>query len=332
MRKILVTGASGFIGSNLVETLLKEGHTIIGMDNDPDKQYLLNDVIPKKARKSEIGLRIEQIDYVSKDFTMIWDDINNMRQYYYAMDDVDEIYHLAASADIRKSFSDPTMDLKNNVQGTNEVLELMRLKDIERLIFSSSSSIYGVTKITPTPEDVPDIRPISMYGASKLANEAFINAYSDLYGIKAWMFRFANVVGRHMHRGVIHDLYEKLKVNQKELEILGDGNQEKSYFDVSDCIAGLMELPKKDKNKSVEIYNLGNIKTIRVIELAQILCHELDLQPKFKFTGGNKGWPGDTPYTILSINKALCQGWKPRYSCEQSIIRTVEYLREREKR
>jgi UDP-glucose 4-epimerase len=198
MSKILVTGASGFIGSNLVETLLRNGHTVIGMDNDPDKQYLLNDVIPKKERKSEIELRIDEMDYISKEFTMIWDDINNIRRYYYAMDDIDEIYHLAASADVRKSFEDPTMDLKNNVQGTNEILELMRLKDIKKLIFSSSSSIYGVAKITPTPEDASDMRPISMYGASKLANEAFINAYGDLYGIKAWMFRFANVVGKHI--------------------------------------------------------------------------------------------------------------------------------------
>ena len=306
--KILVTGASGFIGSNLVEKLISDGNDVIGIDNDKEKKHLLRDVID------------------SNNFDIIWDDINNIDKYQKKLNDIEEVYHLAASADVQKSFTDPTLDLKNNVLGTNAVLELIRKKDIKKLVFSSSSSIYGVTKITPTPEDVPDIRPVSMYGASKLANEAFINAYSDLYGIKAWMFRFANVVGRHMHRGVIFDFCKKLENNDKELEILGDGNQEKSYFDASDCIDALISVPTKDKNALVEIYNLGNTETIKVMDLAKIVCDELKVSPTFKYTGGDRGWPGDTPYTILSIEKALKVGWKPKYSCEESIRRTVKYL------
>jgi len=324
MSKVLVTGASGFIASNLVERLLKEGNEVVGMDKAFERRYLLNEVIPKDEKMYN-----KTTNRISKNFTMIWDDINNIANYYHVLGDVDKVFHLAASADIRASYQDPTLDLKNNVLGTNAVLEMIRKNNIKKLVFSSSSSVYGITKITPTPENVPDIRPISMYGASKLANEAFINAYSDLYGIKAWMFRFANVVGRHQHRGVIYDFIHKLRKNPKELEILGDGEQKKSYFNVVDCVDGLIRLPEVDKNKSVEIYNLGYHEIMNVTSLAKIVCDELNVSPKFTYTGGDRGWPGDTPYTILSIEKALKAGWKPSFTCEESIRETVRYVNEK---
>lgn len=260
-------------------------------------------------------------------FEMIWDDINNIQNH--SLKGIEKVYHLAASADIRKSYKNPTMDLDNNVMGTSAVLEFMRIKDIKDLIFSSSSSIYGETSEVPTPEDVGNIKPISLYGASKLANEAFINAYAHLYGIKAWMFRFANVVGRNMHRGVIHDFYYRLQQNPKHLEILGDGMQEKSFFDVDDCVEGLLNIPENGyDNFSTEVYNLGNYETIHVKELADIVCEEMGVNPTFSFTGGDRGWKGDTPYTILAIEKALDTGWEPRYNCEEAIKRTVKWLME----
>ena len=321
-KKILITGNAGFIGSNLTERLLKQGNKVVGIDIDTKKRNNLK--IPD-------GMRIynHDINFISKKFTMIWDDINNIERYHFALDDIDEVYHLAASADIRRSFMEPTLDLHNNVNGTSAVLELIRKKNIKKLIFSSSSAVYGIAKVTPTPEFVPDIRPISLYGASKFANEAFIHAYSDLYGIKAWMFRFANVIGKNEHRGVIFDLIKKLNTNQKTLEILGDGKQEKSFFDVEDCVSGLIGIPQKDKNKSVEIYNLGNNKTIRIKELAEIVCDEIGVKPKFKFTGGDRGWAGDAPFTILSIDKALETGWKLHYNIEESIRRTVRWMFEK---
>ena len=198
----MVTGGAGFIGSNLVERLINENHKVTVVDIDPNKKPNIQEFI---------GL---------KNFKFILKDINDLKTSEID-DDTDIIYHMAASADIRKSYDNPTMDLKNNVLGTNAVLEIMRKKDIKDLIFASSSAIYGISKIKPTPEDVPDIRPISMYGASKLANEAFIHSYSDLYGMKSWMFRFANVVGKNEHRGVIFDFFHKLNKNNKEMEILG---------------------------------------------------------------------------------------------------------------
>lgn len=320
-KKIIATGNAGFIGSNLTERLLAEGNQIIGIDNDIKKAHNLRFCIPPSFRVNS-----NCCQSISENLSMIWDDINNVEQYFSYLDNVDTVFHLAASADIRKSYQEPLTDLHNNVMGTNSILEMMRKKDIKNLIFASSSALYGIQNIVPTPEDVSDNRPISIYGSSKLANEAFIHAYSHLYGIKAWMFRFANVVGRNEGRGVIYDLFHKLNKNQKELEILGDGNQKKSFFDVSDCVNGLVEIPQKDNNKSVEIYNLGNTKSIKVKDLAQIVCNEIGVDPKFKFTGGDRGWPGDTPYTILSIEKAKKVGWEPKYTCEESIRRTVQYL------
>jgi len=314
--RALVTGASGFIGSNLVKRLLEDGHYVIGIDIDKEKEDLLNNIFDSMEEDK------------TDNFEMIWDDINNIQNH--SLKGIEKVYHLAASADIRKSYKHPTMDLNNNVMGTSAILEFMRIKDIKDLIFSSSSSIYGETSEVPTPEDVGNIKPISLYGASKLANEAFINAYAHLYGIKAWMFRFANVVGRNMHRGVIHDFYYRLQQNPTHLEILGDGMQEKSFFDVDDCVEGLLYIPENGyENFSTEVYNLGNYETIHIKELADIVCEEMGINPTFSFTGGDRGWKGDTPYTILAIEKALDTGWEPRYNCEEAIKRTVKWLMER---
>jgi len=274
----------------------------------------------------KFGSNITKTMCTSKKFLMIWDDINKIEKYNNRLNEVDMVYHLGASADIRKSYDNPTMDLNNNVMGTSAVLEFMRKNDVHKLVFASSSSVYGETLITPTPESVENIRPISLYGASKLANEAFINSYCHLYGMKAWMFRFANVVGKYMHRGVIYDFYQKLQDNPKELYILGDGKQEKSFFDVDDCINGMITIPKHKTNKKSDVFNLGNNSTITVKKLADIVCDELNLRPKYIYSGGDRGWPGDTPYTILSIEKARNTGWEPQYTCEESIRRTIQYL------
>lgn len=320
--RVLVTGASGFIGSNLVKKLIDEGNYVIGIDKDIKKASRFSKFID-----AGMDANLYDIERPKDNFEMIWDDINRIQNYTFALDGVDTVYHLAASADIRKSFKYPTMDLDNNVMGTSAILEIMRIKDIKNLVFASSSSIYGETKETPTPESVGNIKPISLYGASKLANEAFINAYAHLYGIKGWLFRFANVVGRNMHRGVIHDFVERLEKNPKKLEILGDGNQEKSFFDVDDCVRGLLELPNNDINNGTEVYNLGNHDTTHVKDLADIVCDEMNINPNYTFTGGDRGWKGDTPYTILSIEKALDMGWEPKYDCEEAIRRTVRWLR-----
>jgi len=307
MEKCIVTGGAGFIGSNLVERLLNENSQVTAIDFDPERKPTTSDFMK------------------NKNFKFILKDINDLKVSNID-DDIDIVYHLAASADIKKSLADMKTDLVNNVVGTHSVLEIMRKKDIKRVVFSSSSAVYGETKVIPTPEDLGNIQPISLYGASKIAAESFIIAYCNLYGLKSWMFRFANVVGKNEHRGVIYDFVKKLEKNPNELEILGDGKQEKSFFDVSDCVSGLVDIPRMNPDKIAEIYNLGNFETMKVTKLAEVVCDELKLKPKFRYTGGDRGWKGDVPITILSIDKALKAGWKPKYDCDKSIRRTVRYL------
>jgi UDP-glucose 4-epimerase len=232
MDKCIITGGAGFIGSNLAERLLNENIYVTAIDNDSKRKALISEFMKNKM------------------FKFLLKDINNLKVSN-INDDVNVVYHLAASADIKKSLDDVKIDLENNVVGTHSILEIMRQKDIEKMIFSSSSAVYGETKVIPTPEDLGDMRPISLYGASKLAAEAFIIAYCSLYGMKAWIFRFANVVGKNEHRGVIFDFVKKLERNPNELEILGDGNQKKSFFDVSDCVSGLVDIPRMDSNRLV---------------------------------------------------------------------------------
>ena len=303
MKRALVTGVAGFIGSNLAERLLDKGFYVYGVDND----------IEKKSR----------IKYLEDNnrFMMFWVDINDLPSKQ--LNNINIVYHLAASADIMMSAKDLYYDMYNNVRGTHNVLEFIRINNIKKLVFASSSAVYGEGK-TPMIEDMPDMRAISLYGASKIAAEAFINVYVDLYNIKASMFRFANVVGKNEHRGVTPDFVKKLKNNPKKLEILGDGEQTKSYFYVDDCINALIKLKP---TKPASIYNLGATDIITVTDVANIICDEMGLDNvKYSYTGGDRGWVGDVPKTIMCMDRANSKGWYSKYNCEMSIRKTVRWL------
>jgi len=305
MTKILVTGAAGFIGSNLVETFLNQGHKVIGIDNDYKNHKHLKNVIS------------------NHNFDMFWKDIKEINNFKNLFGKIDIVYHMAAASDIKRSAVDTKWDLEENVIGTHVILEFMREENIKNLVFASTSVVYGENAPRPTPENCPDRFPISQYAASKISAEAFIHAYANLYGIKAWIFRFANVVGKHQHRGVIYDFVHKLQKNQKELEILGNGNQLKSYFHVSDCINGILYAVEKDKNKNVETYNLAVKDTITVTELADIVCNQLGVKPDYKYTGGDRGWQGDVPKISLVVDKIFKLGWRPKYNCKEAIRKSV---------
>ena len=307
--KYLITGGSGFIGSNLVDTLFEK---------DPEKIVVIDNL-----RTGEKKFIDEHID--KKNFQFLNKDIKHVESF--PNESFDWVFHLAANADIRSGVKNTRVDLDENVIGTHSVLEFMRKKDIKKLVFASSSALYGETEVIPTPEDLPNIKPISFYGASKIAAEHFISSYCFTYGIQSWMFRFANVVGKRSTHGVIPDFVNKLRNNPNELEILGDGNQTKSYFDVSDCVDGLIDIPKVDKDAVVEAYNLANNETIKVKDLAPIVVDEMGLKNvKYKFTGGDRGWIGDVPITVLSFEKAKKLGWSTKISLEEAVRRTVRYL------
>ena len=311
--RYLITGGAGFIGSNLVDKLI---------DKNPEKLTVIDNLKTGNIKFIESHLKKNKIDFIN-------DDIKNIHAY--PKESFDTVFHLAANADVRGGIKNTIIDLEENVVGTHTLLEFMRQQDIKNLVFASSSAIYGENKIRPTPESVPDIKPISHYGASKLAAEAFISSFCYTYGMKAWMFRFANVIGKRSTHGVIPDFVNKLTGDPTNLEILGDGNQEKSFFDVSDCVNGMIEIHEIDKNIIVEPYNLASNSTIKVKDLAKIVVDEMGLKNiKYTFTGGDRGWVGDVPVTILSIQKVKKIGWKTKVTTEEAIRITVRYMLDEE--
>ena len=317
--KSIVTGACGFIGSNLIEHLVDKGESVLGIDKNFDRRHYF-----KKYINSPVYYL--DINKLKDNFYMVWSDVGKLSCFPQSFENVDTIYHLAAASDIKRSLEDPTWDLIENVNKTHSILEFMRRHDINKIIFTSTSVVHGLNAPQPTPEWGVDLKPISQYAASKIACEVFINAYSNVYGIKGWIFRLGNVIGKNQHRGVIFDFINKLKENPKRLDILGDGNQIKSYVHVSDVINAITQIPKIDKNKSVEVYNISTYDQMNVIDLADIVCDELKVKPDYYFTGKDHGWVGDVPQVVLSIEKALSTGWKPKMKCEEAIRRTVKEL------
>ena len=302
--KILVTGGAGFIGSHLVEMLEKKGNVVVVFDNFSSgrREFLAN-----------VNVKI------------IKGDIRNFREIKKACKGIDVVYHFAADPDVRSSFSNPLKNFKIDVLGTINVLESCRLNDIRQVVFASSSTVYGNAEI-PTPEEAP-IMPISNYGAAKAASEHYICTYSKLYGIKATILRYANIIGPRLTHGVFYDFYKKLKKNPKELEILGNGKQRKSYLHVYDAINGTLLAVQKTKRCSV--FNVGSDETITVREIARLVTSILDLKNvRFRFTGGKRGWPGDIPVMLLSIEKLKSLGWKPKFSIKEAIFDTVMWLKE----
>jgi UDP-glucose 4-epimerase len=298
-----VTGAAGFIGSHLTEHLLAEGNSVTGYDN------------LSSGRRESIQHLLD-----NPRFTLIEADLFNLNALEEGVRGHDIVIHLAANTDIPGGNEDPRIDFENCTVGTFHMLEAMRINGVRQLIFASSSTVFGEPPIRPTPEDVGPLLPISHYGAGKMAGEGLISAYSHLYGIQAWMFRFGNVVGARMGHGVIYDFIHKLKANPEELEILGDGKQEKNYFLVEDCIDGMLFAFSHVREKPCDVFNLGTETTVTVEEIARIVVEEMGLKDvRFRFTGGSRGWPGDVPQVIYDVRKMKELGWTARCSSAEAV-------------
>ena len=304
-KKILVTGGAGFIGSNMVEALVHDNE-VIALDNlsNVDERYIT------PFRDSE-------------NFRFIRGDINDMDSIP-GLDGVDVVIHLAANSDVRNGADNPSVDFQNNVAGTFSLLEFMRKRNVGEILFASSSTVYGEATVMPTPEDYGPYMPISSYGASKMACEGFITAYSHYYGIKGTIFRFANIVGKNSTHGVIFDFMKKLQKNSRELEILGDGTQRKSYLYVEDCVNSMIYV--HEKSQKTDIYNLGNPLTTSVSRIADIVVSELGLKDvKYNYTGGvnGRGWKGDVKIAQLAVEKLIATGWKNKYDSDGSVVQAT---------
>jgi len=313
MGKILVTGGAGFIGSHLVDKLVEEGYEVRVVDN-------LSSGDLENLKEHIEGKKIE----------FIKGDLKNKEDCKAYVRDIEVIFHLAANPEVRLSTVKPEVHFNENIVVTFNLLEAARSTGtVEKIIFASSSTVYGDAKKIPTPED-HELRPISVYGASKASCEALICAYSYLYGFKSVSLRLANIIGPRSGHGVIYDFIMKLKSNPKELEILGDGTQRKSYLYVTDTIDAFMKV-MREFDRTYDVYNVGNKDWITVNEIAKIVVEEMGLKDvKFKYkltTKDGRGWPGDVKYMLLSISKIERElKWRPKYSSRDAVRMTARAL------
>jgi UDP-glucose 4-epimerase len=308
MKRALVTGGCGFIGSHLVDRLLAAGTEVVNVDN----------------MTTGIARFVEQHDgnpsFINKMF-----DLKDLKRLVTAMNGCDSVFHFAANADIRRGLEDTYRDLERNVITTYNVLEAMRLNDVKDVVFASSAAVYGDQVKFPTSEDAPKVQT-SFYGASKLSSETFIEAFCEAYGMRACIFRFVSVVGERHPHGVTYDFVKKLMANPNELEIFGNGRQRKSFLYIGDCVDGFLHAHAHAKGK-VSIFNIGNTDTIEVTRVADIVVEEMGLREvRYKYTGGDRGWIGDAPVVHLSIERLMALGWRPNVSVEEGIRRTVRWL------
>lgn len=303
-----ITGCAGFIGSNLSDRLLSDGHTVVGYDNFSTGQ-------------EEFVASAHQ----NKNFTLVRGDVLDLPALTEAMQGAEFVFHLAANADVRFGTEHPRRDLEQNTIATYNVLEAMRANKVKRIAFSSTGSVYGEAKVIPTPEDAPFPVQTSLYGASKLAGEGLIAAYCEGFGFTGYIFRFVSILGERYTHGHVFDFYKKLLKNPHELPVLGNGQQRKSYLYIQDCIDAMLCVIEKAQEK-VNIYNLGADEYCEVNSSIGWISSHLGLNPERKYSGGERGWIGDNPFIFLDTAKVRALGWKPELTIQQGIIKTLEYL------
>jgi UDP-glucose 4-epimerase len=306
--KYLVTGGAGFIGSNLVDSLLSQGHEVVVYDNFSTgfSEFLEN-------AREKTG------------FTLIKGDLLNQDMLNQAMEGCDFVFHLAANADVRFGTEHPSKDLHQNTIATFNVLEAMRKNSIHRIAFASTGSVYGEANVIPTPEDAPFPIQTSLYGSSKLSGEGLIEAYCEGFGFQSWIFRFVSILGERYTHGHVFDFYKQILTDPHHLTVLGNGHQKKSYLYVGDCINAIFTAID-NSSKKVNIFNLGSDEYCEVNDSIRWICNYLDVKPELHYTGGDRGWIGDNPFIFLDCKKIRSLGWKPVYSIQKGIISTLEYL------
>jgi UDP-glucose 4-epimerase len=313
MQKAFVTGAAGFIGSNMVDRLLADGVKVVGWDNLSTGQQRFLDGASKSAA-----------------FRLVRGDNLDLPSLAKAMAGCDFVFHLAANADVRFGTEHTRRDLEQNTIATYNVLEAMRSNGIKRLAFSSTGSTYGEAKVIPTPEDAPFPIQTSLYGASKIAGEGLISSYGEGFGFEGYIFRFVSILGERYTHGHIFDFYKQLIEHPGSLRILGDGSQRKSYLYVQDCIDAILHVTRNGTAQGVphgtQIYNLGTTEYVQVKDSVRHICKALGLNPELQYTGGDRGWIGDNPFILLDTKKIQATGWKPKLTIEQGILQTLRWL------
>ncbi len=311
-KNILVTGGCGFIGSHLVDSLIKAGHFVVVVDDlsaNTNLDYLQTHLDNKSAQFFKYDIReYEKLNSLSTEF--------------------DTIFHLAAQPDVKVSVNDPRRDFEINVNGTFNLLEFMRNREVSEMIFASSvGTVYGEPEIHPTPE-THFLNPISNYGAAKAASEMYCSSYSSLYDLNIASLRLGNIYGPRATHGVMFDFFNKLRKDASKLEILGDGKQTKTYLYIDDTIDAFHCVYRKMKSGH-EIYNVSSEEIISVKEIADELTSTLGYEKvQYSFTGGKRGWKGDVIYTLVDISKLISLGWQPKIKVHEGIRLYLNWLKE----
>ena len=307
--KALVTGGAGFIGSSLCESLVARGDLVVALDN-----FSSGSMSNLSRLRKETSFIAMKRNVRTKELAQI-------------LGDTDAVFHFAANPEVRLDKVDSMTNFEENVISTQAVLEAIRRSSTHTLVFASSSTVYGDAKIRPTPEDYSPLMPISVYGGCKLASEALCVAYAKTYGFNLTILRFANIVGKRSNHGVVPDFVRKLNTDQTVLEILGDGSQRKSYLHIDDCVSAI--ITATSLSNGVSILNVGSGDQIGVRDVADIVCEEMRLNPRYRFTGGvdsGRGWKGDVKDMFLEISRLRSLGWEPKYDSVESIRMTTRQM------
>ena len=312
MTRYFVTGGAGFIASNLVDRLLQSGHAVTAYDNLSTGQPRFLELAQKQPK-----------------FRLIEADVLDEAKLADSIKGHDFVFHFAANADVRFGTNHPRRDLEQNTIATYNVLEAMRAHGISRIAFSSTGSIYGEAQVIPTPEDAPFPVQTSLYGASKLAGEGLIAAYCTGYNFRGYIFRFVSILGERYSHGHVFDFYRSLQNDPTKIRLLGNGKQRKSYLYVQDCVDAILTVIEKGQ-EPVNIYNLGTDEYCAVNESLTWISEKLGVTPERSYTGGERGWIGDSPFIFLETKKVRSLGWKPKLTIRQGVEKTVDYLRNNE--
>jgi len=306
--RYFVTGGAGFIGSHLVDRLVGMGRVTV-YDN------------LSSGRLEFISHHLDR-----RDFNFIEADLLDFSTLKQAISGHDVVFHLAANPEVRAGIKATDLDLKAGVIASYNVLEAMRQNQIQQLVFTSSSTVYGDVGVKPVSEDYGPLKPISLYGASKLGSEGLISAFCHLFSMQGWIFRLANVVGSRLTHGVIFDFINRLKQNPGRLEIMGDGSQQKPYLHVADCLDGML-FGMEHSKEPLNLFNLGPASSTSVVTIASMVVRAMGLKDvEFHYTGGSRGWVGDVPQVRFDMTRMSRLGWEPRYTSDQAVSQAVREL------
>ncbi len=312
---VLVTGGAGFIGSHVVQRLLDEGQDVTVLDN------------LSTGRRAALARA-----HGNPRFRFVEGDLLDRELVREVVRGHDVVWHLAANTDIRHGVQRTEVDLQNCVIATWNLLEAMRVADVRQLLFASSGVVYGDVDANPLEESAGPLLPVSLYAAGKLSGEAFISAYCHMFELRAWMFRFANVIGGGTQHGVVYDFVQKLRACPDELEVLGDGRQLKPYLLVDECVDGMLYTQRAialSAEQPVDVFNLGTDSFTSVSRIAEIVREEMGLPDAgIRYTGGRRGWPGDAPVILMGVAKLRRLGWVARHSSDEAVRLATRQIRD----